>query len=391
MDRWRSRVGRRVMAMALVVAAAAALFVGVLSGRSRLAPPPSARPPALSALATNPDLDPGTALGGRPAPGFRLVNQFGHPASLHQWRGRVVVLAFVDDRCTTICPLTTMSLLDAVHLLGPAASAVQLVGVVANPEALSVSDVASFSAAHGLTTSWQFLTGSLSQVRRVWSAYGIYAAIVDGHVDHTPAVYIINRQGREETLFETQMAYASIAQQGQILARAIARWLPGTPKVPARLSYRYVGGTAPTTPAALPTATATGGGPPVILGPGQSHLVMFFASWLTQTTPLAEELTALNTYAAVAGAHGWPALTAVDEAPTEPGPTALATLLGRLGAPLSYPVAVDATGRLADGYGVQGLPWFVLTSRTGRVLWHHSGFLPLAQLEARVARYAPGA
>ncbi len=92
---------------------------------------------------------------------------------------------------------------------------VPLVGLVANPQALSVSDLASFSAAHGLTTSWQFLTGSLSQRRRVWSAYGIYAAIVDGHVDHTPAVYIINRQGREETLFETQMAYASIAQQGR--------------------------------------------------------------------------------------------------------------------------------------------------------------------------------
>ncbi|MDA8199075.1 MAG: hypothetical protein M0Z54_06555 [Thermaerobacter sp.] len=98
MDRWRSRVGRRAMAVALVVAAAAALFVGVLSGRSRLAPPPSARPPALSALATNPDLDPGTALGGRPAPGFQLGNQFDHPASLQQWRGRVVVLAFVDSR-----------------------------------------------------------------------------------------------------------------------------------------------------------------------------------------------------------------------------------------------------------------------------------------------------
>lgn len=205
-------------------------------GRSRLAPPP-ARPPSLSALATNPDLDPGTALGGRPALGFRLVNRFGRPASLHQWRGRVVVLAFIDDRCTTICPLTTMSLLHAVHLLGPAAAGVQLVGVVANPVALSVSDVVSFSAAHGLTTSWYFVTGSLRQVRRIWSAYGIYAAIGQGPVDHTPAVYIINRQGREETLFATQMGYVSVAQQGLLLARAIARWLPGTLKVPARLSY----------------------------------------------------------------------------------------------------------------------------------------------------------
>ncbi|MDA8199076.1 MAG: hypothetical protein M0Z54_06560 [Thermaerobacter sp.] len=119
--------------------------------------------------------------------------------------------------------------------------------------------------------------------------------------------------------------------------------------------------------------------------------MMFFASWLTQTTPLAQELSALNSCAAVARAHGWPALSAVDEAPTEPRPTSLATMLRHLGAPLTYLVAVEATGRLADGYGVQGLPWFLLTSQSGRVLWHHSGLLPLAQLEARVARYAPGA
>lgn len=390
MDPWRSRSGRRAMAVVALVAAAGALVAGIFLGRSRLATPTPAPSPVLSALATNPDLDPGTPLGGRRAPGFRLVNQFGRPAALRQWRGRVVVLAFVDDRCTTICPLTTMSLLDALHLLGPAASGVQLVGVVANPEALSVSDIASFSSAHGLTDSWQFLTGSLRELRRVWHAYGIYAAVVAGHVDHTPAVYIINRRGREETLFETQMAYASVAQQGQILAQAISRWLPGRPKVPARLSYHYLGGTAPTTPASLPTTSATGAGSPVLVGPGQAHLVLFFASWLSQTTPLAQELTALDAYAAAAAAHGWPGLIAVDEVPTEPSATALTTLLHQIGRPLSYPVAVDTTGRLADGYGVQGLPWFVLTSPGGRVLWHHSGFLPLAQLEARVARSVAG-
>lgn len=117
---------------------------------------------------------------------------------------------------------------------------------------------------------------------------------------------------------------------------------------------------------------------------------MFVASWLTQT-PLAEELPALNAYAAGAAVHGWPALPAVDEAPTDPGPSSLATLLRHIGGPLSYPAAVDATGRLPDGYGGRNLPWFVLASASGPVLWHHSGFLPLAQLDARVARYRAGA
>lgn len=378
---------RRTWHALLGALAAAGLAAGIALGMG--AHPAAPARPHLSALATNPDLDPGTPLGGRPAPGFQLTNQFGQRARLSQWRGKVVVLAFVDDQCTTICPLTTMSMLDALHLLGPAAAGVQLVGVVANPRALSVADVASFSRAHGLEAAWQFLTGSARQVRRVWHAYGIYAAVVHGQVDHTPAIYVLNRQGREEALFETQLAYASVGQQAQILARAIARWLPQHPRVPTRLSYKYLGGVSPATPELLATATATGPGAPILLGPGQPHLLVFFASWLTQTTALAPRLLALNAYAAEAAAHKWPALTAVDEAPTEPSPQALGRLLGSLGHPLGYPVAVDASGRLADGYGVAGLPWLVLTSATGRVLWHHAGFLTAAQLAAQVARYAP--
>jgi len=36
---------------------------------------------------------------------------------------------------------------------------------------------------------------------------------------------------------------------------------------------------------------------------------------------------------------------------------------------LSYPVGIDDSGQAADGYGVQGVPWFVLTSASGKVLW----------------------
>jgi hypothetical protein len=33
----------------------------------------------------------------------------------------------------------------------------------------------------------------------------------------------------------------------------------------------------------------------------------------------------------------------------------------QLGRALGYPVALDATGRVADGYGVAVQPWFVLS------------------------------
>ena len=76
-----------------------------------------------------------------PAPDFTLGDQFGQPVSLHSFRGKVVILAFNDSECTTICPLTTTAMLDAKAMLGAAGSRVQLLGVDANPKATSVEDV----------------------------------------------------------------------------------------------------------------------------------------------------------------------------------------------------------------------------------------------------------
>jgi cytochrome c biogenesis protein CcmG, thiol:disulfide interchange protein DsbE len=37
-------------------------------------------------------------------------------------------------------------------------------------------------------------------------------------------------------------------------------------------------------------------------------------------------------------------------------------------------VAIDRSGRVADGYEVQGQPWFVLTSAAGRILWYDRAY-----------------
>ena len=126
----------------------------------------------VSALMSNSNLDPGATLSA-PAPSFTLTNQFGQPVSLSAYRGKVVILAFNDAECTTICPLTTAALVDAKDMLGAAASQVQLLGVDANPKATEVEDVLSYSQLHGMTYQWQYLTGSLAQLQSVWKAYSV--------------------------------------------------------------------------------------------------------------------------------------------------------------------------------------------------------------------------
>jgi protein SCO1/2 len=317
-------------------------------------------------LTHNPDIDPGTALYG-PAPTFTLTDQFGRAVSLRSYRGKVVILAFNDAECTTVCPLTTAAMVQAKALLGPAGAGVELLGVNANPSATAVRWVRAYSQVHGMEHQWQFLTGSLPALKRVWHAYHIEARIVAGQVDHTPAVYVIDRQGRYARVYLTQMAYASVSQQAQILAHEVSQLLPGHPSVPSKLSYGEVEGIAPATPVALPRA---GGGSVRVGADGSPRLYVFFASWLSETMDIGSELDSLNAYESIAAAHHLPALTAVDEGSVEPSAKALPQLLAGLGKPLSYPVAIDETGRVADGYQVQDQPWFVLASRNGTILWY---------------------
>ena len=317
-------------------------------------------------LAFNPALDPGTPLSG-PAPDFTLSDQFGQPVSLRSYRGKVVLLAFNDSECTTICPLTTQAMLDAKAMLGRAGSRVQLLGIDANPAAISLEDVMSYSQLHGMVHAWHFLTGSLPQLKRVWKAYTVEAAIERGMITHTPALFVIDPQGRKAKVFITQQSYSAVGQLGKLLAQEASNLLPGHPPVHSSLSYAPITGIAPSAHVRLPRA----GGGTLTLGPGRSaHLFLFFATWNRETTGLAGRLTSLNRYASMAAASGLPPLTAVDEGSVEPSPGALPGFLATLPRPLAYPVAIDRTGRVADGYEVLGEPWFVLVSATGRILYY---------------------
>jgi cytochrome c biogenesis protein CcmG, thiol:disulfide interchange protein DsbE len=162
------------------------------------------------------------------------------------------------------------------------------------------------------------------------------------------------------------------------MAHEVSSLLPGHPAVRSTLSYAQVPPIGPHRHASLPRA----GGGSVSVGPGASpRLYLFFATWDSEVFPdLARRLRALNDY------RGAAPLTIVDEGSVEPSPTALPRFLR--GVSLGNPVAVDRTGRIADGYQVQDQPWFVLTSASGQFLWYYdvstAGWLSPSALEARV-------
>jgi cytochrome c biogenesis protein CcmG/thiol:disulfide interchange protein DsbE len=360
------RFGRRLLAhrrgsLSLVLTGVAALLVGLFLAVS---PPRQTSP--LAALSTNPAVDPGTALD-RPARNFTLINQFGRSVSLKSFRGKVVILGFNDSECTTMCPLTTTAMLDAKAMLGSAGSHVQLVGVDANPRSTSIEDVMSYSQVHGMVHAWDFLTGSLAQLKRVWHEYSIGVEISHNLVDHSPAIFVISPQGQIAKLFLTQQSYSAIGQLAQLLAGEASRLLPSHPQVHSHLSYARIPGISPTQTKTIPRV----GGGQLKLGPGHARIVLFFATWDRQITGLAGELEALKRYQTLALRNGLPQLTAIDEGSVEP-PGALGTFMHTLPSALNFPVGIDTTGRLADGYEVDGQPWLMEVNASGHIAFYYS-------------------
>jgi cytochrome c biogenesis protein CcmG, thiol:disulfide interchange protein DsbE len=324
------------------------------------------------AAADNPNLNLGTPLSGnKTAPNFTLYDQTGQKISLSRYRGKVVILSFVDAECQTICPLTTQAMLDAKHSLGTAAKHVQLLGVNANWKSNQINDVLTYTELHGMSGQWNFLTGSPNQLGRVWSAYGVNEFKHEDEqnsndINHVAATFLISPQGKLERVFLTQTNYAAIPQFGQVLARDAAALIPGHPKVRTDYSYARVAGVTPKQTTTLPKY----GGGSLKLGPGRAHLYLFFDTWDQQSTALAANLIGLNRYQAAARKQGLPALTAIDEGSVEPNSNALPSFIKRLPRKLRYPVGIDPNGRVADGYDVEGEPWFVLTTPSGKIVWY---------------------
>ena len=380
-----TNVGRLAIAGLALVVAAAVITITVMASARPTRPaagqaasgqmPPGQMPSG--PLSKNPDVDPGTSLPAKAAPNFTLTNQFGSQVSLRQFRGKAVVLAFIDSRCSSVCPLTTLSMTQARSMLGPAAAAhVQLLGIDANPDATKVADVRAYSSDHQMLHAWDFLTGNSRQLAAVWRDYHVYVAASHGNIDHEPAIYLIDERGNERTLYLTQMAYASVGQQADLIAQGLSRLLPGHPAPHELVPLALIKAIKPAQAVRAPVIGGTDQARYVALGPGHPHLVVFIASWLNEMYNVPAELRVLASYQRDAVRHGWPSVVALDETQTESSAAVLPKLLAEAGGRrLGYPVAADTSGRMADGYGVADLPWIEIISPAGRVVFRHDGWL----------------
>jgi cytochrome oxidase Cu insertion factor (SCO1/SenC/PrrC family) len=176
----------------------------------------------------------------RPAPAFTLTDQHGHSLSLASFRGRAVVLEFMDPHCVDICPIVSQEFIDAYRDLGRAASRAVFIAVNVNPYHLHVSDVAAYSGEHQLTTipSWHFFTGPLARLRAVWRAYNIEVRAPGRNADviHTSQILFIDPGGRERYI-ATPMADYTATGKAYLPVGALAEWGKGIALVTRQLAH----------------------------------------------------------------------------------------------------------------------------------------------------------
>ena len=148
----------------------------------------------------------GTELDGI-APDFRLMDQNGTFVSLSDFRGKVVVLTFMDSQCSDTCPITGAHFRQAYKGLGQnEASQVVFLGINVNVKANTVANALETTRAWHMDEipSWHFLTGEAKVLEPVWNAYGVAALPQsDGSITHTPGTFLIDPFGKKRWYIST--------------------------------------------------------------------------------------------------------------------------------------------------------------------------------------------
>jgi protein SCO1 len=142
------------------------------------------------------------------APDFRLTDQHGAPLSLAAFRGRPVIVTFIDPLCRDFCPLEAKRLNAVVRSFPadakPAIVAVS-VNVRGNARANLMQDVKQWS----LVPQWRWGVGNETQLAAVWKSYHVgvlvttkkIAGVTAYYIAHTEAAYVIDTNGYQRAVF----------------------------------------------------------------------------------------------------------------------------------------------------------------------------------------------
>ena len=143
-----------------------------------------------------------------PVADFTLTNQTGDEVQLSDFRGDVVVVAFIFTTCPDVCPIITQLLRSVDEGLTQEYSEhISIISITVDPERDTPEVLQDFTELHG--ADWPHLTGDVADLDAVYASFGIVVekTIIDIHVEEAtghqsadPTFTIVNKSGVSQEL-----------------------------------------------------------------------------------------------------------------------------------------------------------------------------------------------
>lgn len=118
--------------------------------------------------------------------------------SLHDFRGKVVAVAFIFASCTDVCPMLTNSMARVQDKLGPAfGPTIAFVSITVDPVHDTPEVLKLYAQNFGANLQgWAFLTGNPTVIRDVARKYGVAVRTTGaGDIDHTLLTSLVDPHG----------------------------------------------------------------------------------------------------------------------------------------------------------------------------------------------------
>lgn len=132
---------------------------------------------------------------GLQAPDFSLRSEANDLVTLSRYRGKVVVLAFIDSRCGGECASVVNQLVPALDRTRSGHGGVQAIGISVAPSQDGRSERLRFLKRNGLRGKMLFVSGPVSTMRKVWRDYGV-EPLIPGY-GYSAFVALVDKRGLE--------------------------------------------------------------------------------------------------------------------------------------------------------------------------------------------------
>lgn len=176
------------LAVGLLASGFVVLLLGALFVHERSSAPTSTRESTYRG---------GSPPSGIQLPDFRLRSYRGDVVRSRDLRGKVVLVTFLDTRCTTQCPIIAGILGEAIRKLPPPARAKTVpFAISVDPEYDTPASVRRFLRRRHALGTFDFLLGTEKQLRPVWRSFYVLAVSQTANPDiHSADVRLFDPRG----------------------------------------------------------------------------------------------------------------------------------------------------------------------------------------------------